>query len=163
MKHEPEAERSGRRAFLRRAGAAASAAVVPGAAATVLPRGEERTGEDAAAIRELYQEYVASFPARSTAPGGDVQLRLLRDPLQVPDTIEIAADGQSARARFHCMMRTARPLAGHAPLLEMARLQGQHWETWWEAGVHELDCVKADGRWEIRQVAYRGGSPVTLR
>jgi len=163
MKNQPDSGKSGRRAFLRGAGAAASAALAPGVAATALAGGEERTREDVAAIRKLYRDYAAGFAAQHADSGVEVQLRLLRDPAQPPDRIEIAAGGQSARAQFHCMVQTSRPLVGNAPLLAMARLQGQHRETWWEAGVHELDCVKADGKWKIRQVAYRRGGLVTLR
>jgi hypothetical protein len=93
-----------------------------------------------------------------------MQLKVLHDPSQLADAIEIAPGGQSARASFHCLVQTATPLVGHGPsLLEMARLQGQQHETSWEAGVHDLDCVKLDGQWTIRQLAYRKTGPVTLR
>lgn len=163
MANRTNSEESGRREFLRGAGAAASAALVPAAAATTPAGHAERTQDDAAAIRRLYQEYAAGFGAQCADSGAAVQLRLLRDPAQPPDTIQVAADGQSARAQFHCMVQTATPLVGQASLLEMARLQGQHGETWWEAGVHEIDCVKVEDRWAIRQLAYRKGGVVTLR
>lgn len=163
MANRANSEESGRRAFLRGAGAVASAALVPATAAAAPGSQMERTQDDAAAIRTLYQEYAAGFGAQCAEPGAAVQLRLLRDPAQPPDTIRVAAGGQTARAQFHCMVQTATPLVGQSSLVEMARLQGQHGETWWEAGVHELDCVKVEGQWTIRQLAYRKGGVVTLR
>jgi hypothetical protein len=163
VKKQADSSNSARRAFLRGAGAVA-AAFVPGAAATVLAGNAGRTHDDAAAIRKLYRDYTAGLPARRAEPGAAMQLKVLHDPSQPEDAIEVASGGQSARASFHCLVQTATPLAGRGPsLLEMARLQGQHHDTSWEAGVHELDCVKLDGQWTIRRLTYRKAGPVTPR
>jgi hypothetical protein len=199
---------SGRRDFLRKSGAAVSAALVPAAPAAFALTEESASGqvgppEDIAAVRKLYQDYAGCvaerafehlrslftkdgeilFNGRRTAvrergfgylqgsasgarpeqSGQEAaQLRLLQDPAEPPDRIVIADDRQSARAAFRCVARIAAPLVGNAPLVEMARLQGQHAETWWEGGSHELDCVKVGDSWKIRRLAYStsvGGRP----
>jgi hypothetical protein len=96
-----------------------------------------------------------------------VQLRLLQDPAQPPESLTVSPDGQSATAQFRCMVETATPLVGDASLLEMARLQGQHSHTWWEDGVYALDCVKAGESWRIRRLTYnragrRDGAEATV-
>lgn len=158
MKHEPDSVKSGRRAFLRGAGAVASAAVVPGASTAAAP-----TPDATAAIRQLYVDYAAGLASQTAIHGTAVQVRMLADPAQPADTIELAADSLSARACFHCVLQTDTPLVGSASLFALARLQGQHHETRWESGAHELDCVKVDGQWQIRTVVFRGTGPFTLR
>jgi hypothetical protein len=155
----------GRRAFLRGTGAAISAALVPAVAA--VDETAETAREDAAPIRQLYRDWAvrvaggrhrefADLFAVDTdpfAPAG--LLRLMRDPAQPPGTIAFAPDGRSAIAQFPCMAQIAVPLRGNGSVVEMARLQGQHAETWWESGIHELDCLKTGAGWKIRSVAYR--------
>lgn len=163
MKNQADSSNGARRAFLRRAGAVA-ATLVPGAAATVLAGNAGRADDDVTAIRKLYRDYSAGLAAQRAEPGAAMQLRVLHDPSQPEDAIEVASGGQSARASFHCLVQTATPLVGRGPsLLEMARLQGQHHETSWEAGVHQFDCVKLDGHWTVRRLTYRKAGPVNPR
>lgn len=177
MKNDQTNAKRGRRAFLRGTGAAITAALAPAAAGAALTGGETRpsaSAGDAAAIRQLYQDYaarLASGPAedlmalftqdgealldrRRFADRETVQLRLLQDPAQPTDSVEVSADGRSARARFHCLAQTAAPLSGNSTVVEMARLQGQYKTTWWEGGVHSLDCVKTRDGWKIRRLTY---------
>ncbi len=90
--------------------------------------------------------------------GREIQTRVLQDHRR--KSIEVAADGMSARGRFACMMRTVRPLAGTGTIVEMARLQGQHASEWMEDGVHELEAVKVAGAWKIQRLVYRSGRRV---
>lgn len=170
---------SGRRDFLRQSGTVVSAILAPAAAGIAHARsgeGERPDGgfhqdseqfarlEDAAAIRELYQDYAAHLTAQAGQPGAQaVQLRLMQDPARRADTIAVAPDRKSATARFHCVAQTAVPLTGEGSLLDMARLQGQYAETWWESGIHELDCVRTGSGWKIRSVAYRTAGPSRAR
>jgi hypothetical protein len=168
MEHANE---RGRRAFLRGTGAAMSAALVP-AVAAVDATAADRTREDAGLIRQLYRDWAAclagqrrreyadlfSAESETCVPGG--LLRLMQDPAQPSETIEFAADRRSAVARFHCLAQIAAPLRGNASVVEMARLQGQHDRTWWESGIHELDCVKTGAAWKIRNLAYRRSTAV---
>jgi NAD(P)-dependent dehydrogenase (short-subunit alcohol dehydrogenase family) len=143
-------QRTNRRNFLKGSGAAVSTALVPATAHAASQVDDTAAGvsrfEDCAAIRKLYRDFVTQQSDH---------LRVLRDPAQEEDTIEFAADGQTAVARFHCLVENAKPLVGDAPFLEMARQQGLHAERWWESGIHELACVKIDGAWRIRTTVYR--------
>jgi hypothetical protein len=132
-------QKTNRRGFLKGSGAVVSSALIPAAAHAASQAG------DSAEIRKLYREFVTRQSDH---------LRVLRDPSHEDDTIQIAPDGNTAIARFHCLVENATPLIGDAPLLEMARQQGLHAEQWWEAGIHELTAVKKDGAWRIEMVAY---------
>lgn len=90
--------------------------------------------------------------------GREMQTRVLQDHRR--KSVEVAADGMSARGRFSCMMKTVRPLAGTGTIVEMARLQGQHAAEWMEDGVHEMEAVKVAGVWKIRRLVYRSGRRV---
>jgi hypothetical protein len=125
--------------------------------------------EDTAAIRELHRAYAALVAAQAPdvlrnlftedaaitkqSPGGTLHVRVLQAP-ESPESITIAADRQSACARFHCLVQTEEPLIGNAPLLEIARMQGNR-NMWWETGTHELDCVRSGDSWKIRRLVYR--------
>jgi hypothetical protein len=169
---------SGRRDFLRRSGTVVSAMLAPAAAGiahagtgeslNIENRLRQNSGqpallEDTAEISKLYRDYAAhlatqashSAPLPQQSGTGIAQLRLMQDPAQQADTITVAPDRRTATAQFHCVAQIAVPLRGHGSLLEMARLQGQHSETWWESGIHELDCVKTSAGWKIRRVVYR--------
>ncbi len=143
----------GRRAFLRGAGGAISAALVarPAAASRLEP-----AADDAALIRGLYRDWAASVSAERPRDG---LIGLMHDPAAPPETIEFGTDAATAVARFHCRAQLSTALVGDASLIEMARLQGQHAETWWESGIHELDCEKTPEGWKIRRVAYQRIGP----
>lgn len=149
-----EKTNAGRRAFLYRSGAAISG--VLGAATVGLAERSPGSSDDVAAIRRLYREYAATIASQTVDPSNTepVHVRLLHDRAAPDDIIVVAPDGQSASARFHCMVQTVQPLVGDARLIEMARLQGNT-TSWWERGVHSLDCVKTGDGWKIQRMVYR--------
>jgi hypothetical protein len=161
--------KSGRRDFLRGSGTVVSAMLVPAAGIAQAGAGENlnnRPGqesgrlallEDAAEIRKLYRDYAVQLATQAGKPGSlpGTPVRVMQDPAQPAETITVAPDRRYATAQFGCMTQIAVPLMGHESLLEMARLQGQHSQTWWESGIHELDCVKTSAGWQIRSVVYR--------
>jgi len=51
-------------------------------------------------------------------------------------------------------VQTVPPLVGEALLIETARLQG-NWTSWWESGIHELECSNTGDEWTIRRLVYR--------
>jgi len=69
--------------------------------------------------------------------------------------VVLAADGASAAARFHCLVRARASLAHDLPLIQMARQQGQASIEWWEAGCFESAYVMTSGRWRIAELCYR--------
>ena len=102
-------------------------------------------------VRRLYVEH---FGRRLTA-GEDAPVHaylLDRSPQQ--DSIEVAPDRKTAKARFHCLIRVEAALTSNLPLIEMARQQGQGIRQWWEGGVFENAYVQEDGVWKIKQLAY---------
>ena len=79
----------------------------------------------------------------------------LLDQTQERDSVEVAPDRQSARARFHCLIHAGARLASPGSLMEMARLQGQGTAEWWEGGVYANAYVRHGGTWKIWRLDYR--------
>jgi hypothetical protein len=155
MKSQSQRPESGRRSFLRRSGAVVSAMLVPAAAGIAhAETGNAGTLEDAAAIRKLYQEYAAGLAQAGPGQGTTI-LRLVHEPGAAGETITLAPDRRSATATFACLAQIAVPLGGSGSLVDMARLQGQHARTWWENGIHELECARTAAGWQIRRLEYR--------
>jgi hypothetical protein len=77
------------------------------------------------------------------------------DPAQREDAVDVAPDRKSAKARFSYSIQVGTPLISDLPLLDMARLQGQGIQQWWEGGVHEAAYVKEGADWKIRRLEYR--------
>jgi SnoaL-like protein len=154
---------SRRRDFLRRS--VVSAILAPPAAgiAHTMAAPEPTSSEDEVEIRQLYRDYTARLATEAgrpdslseASPAEPAPLRLMHDPAQPGETITVSQDRRSASARFPCMAQMAVPLTGDGSLLAMARLQGQYSQTWWEDGIHELDCVRSDAGWKIRDVVFR--------
>lgn len=71
------------------------------------------------------------------------------------DLIELAADGRSAHARFHCAVETQAPIDAEGTLAEMARQQGDGFVHRQEARVLEADYMVLDGRWRIERLRFR--------
>lgn len=71
------------------------------------------------------------------------------------DTIEIAADGQRATARIHCVAEIEAPIEPRCPLVDMAREQGGGIVKRTESAVLENSYVKRDGVWRIERSVYR--------
>ena len=79
----------------------------------------------------------------------------LLDQTQEHDTIEVAPDRRSARARFHCLIHASARLGSQGSMMEMARLQGQGTAEWWEGGVYANAYVRHGGTWKIWRLDYR--------
>jgi hypothetical protein len=151
-----------RRSFIWKAGAALSGALASAAARASTPPAQlpDPGGslEDIDAIRTLHHSFGRSLNERGHADTcGRRFTGLLSDPTRA-DVVELAPDRQSARARFHCLMRGESTLEAASSILEMARLQGQGTRQWWEAGVFENAYVNDGGVWKIQRLAYRAMS-----
>src|SRR5262245_38889578 len=123
-----------RRSFFCKAGGAlgvAAAGAVAGAAAkkpddAAALRQRLATLEDTAAIRELHRAYVAHLnerqyealttlfadPSQALQP---VRECVVVEPTFEHDVVELAVDGNSATARFECVLQAESPLESHWP------------------------------------------------
>jgi hypothetical protein len=105
-------------------------------------------------IRRLYLE---SFRPGLTgkkieaAPGFQVSSE------QHQETIGVAADRRSARARFSYSMQVGTPIISDSQLIKMARLHGEGIMKWWEGGIYEISYVKdvRYGDWKIQRLEHR--------
>lgn len=105
-------------------------------------------------LNRLYrQRFAASHTGKRMAPAPGFELA----PEQLKDRVEISPDRLSARAVFPYSIQVGNALNGNSSLVNMARLQGEGVQTWWEGGVYDIRYVRdaADGSWKIRQLAYR--------
>ncbi len=66
----------------------------------------------------------------------------LLDHMQMQDVVTVAADGQTAKARFRCFMAAGRHKDHGAA------------RQWWEGGLYENDYRKEDGVWKIHVLNY---------
>jgi hypothetical protein len=103
-------------------------------------------------IRRLYAGRFGR--ALSEVPDGPVHL-LQVDWIQPEDAVDVAPDGLTATARFHCLMRVAAWDTTKYPMMDLARAQGQGLLQWWEHGLYEISYVKAGGIWKIGTLSYR--------
>ena len=122
--------------------------------------------ENVDAIRELHQNYASLINAREH----EEVVRLFADPSEAQidesirnlsaddfgehDVIEVAADRNTATARFHCTVQTETAIEPSCPLVEMARQQGEGVLRGSEKRVLEIAYVKEDGAWKIQRSAY---------
>ena len=111
--------------------------------------GRSFLGRDAG-IRALYVGHSESADGIRNEP---VQRSLLDHP-RPEDSIEVAPDRRSARARFSARVQIEAALLSTLPLVEMARQQGQGTLTWWELGVFENDYVRDGTGWKISRLRY---------
>jgi hypothetical protein len=86
-----------------------------------------------------------------TAPGFQVGTE------QQQETIEVATDRGSARARFNYSMQVGTPIISDSQLVKMARLHGEGIMKWWEGGIYEISYVKdvKYGDWKIKRLEHR--------
>jgi hypothetical protein len=97
-------------------------------------------------IRRLYMEHFsAGLTGKKIEPA----------PGHERETIEVATDRKSAKARFSFSMRVGTPLSPDSTLVQMARLQGQGIAHWWESGICESSYVKVGNVWKIKKIEYR--------
>jgi hypothetical protein len=107
------------------------------------------TGKDG--IRRLYCDHFASGRTGrkiEPAPGFEA------DPAQPLDIVEVAADRQTATAKFFYSVQVGAPLTGDSSLVEMARLQGEGIVHWWESGIHDISFEKKENEWRIVRLEY---------
>jgi hypothetical protein len=73
------------------------------------------------------------------------------------ETIEVAADRLSARARFPYSIQVGAPMSTDSQLVQMARLHGGGIMKWCEGGSYEISYAKdvRDGSWKIQRLEYR--------
>ncbi|MGA8768522.1 MAG: hypothetical protein WB559_16005 [Candidatus Acidiferrales bacterium] len=128
--------------------------------------------EDEAAIRELHQTWLRRVNARvdDTTGEGDAATQLFADPKGVafdqavrsiaadhtgqPDSIEVAADGNSAAGRFQCAVEIEATIAQDCTLAQMAHAQGGGFVRRTERRVLKVEYVKASGAWAIAKVEF---------
>ena len=73
------------------------------------------------------------------------------------EVIEVAKDGQTARARFPYSMQVGAPLDDDSVLVQMARLHGEGIRKWWEGGIYDISYLKdiKDGSWKINRLEHQ--------
>jgi hypothetical protein len=103
-------------------------------------------------VRRLYVDY---FGRGFTGGRHGPVHGFLLDHTQTQNAVEIAADRNTAIARFHCLMQARAPVDPDSPHLDMARLQGQDIVQWWEGGIYENTYVKHGSVWKIQRLEYR--------
>lgn len=96
-----------------------------------------------AGARRLYiDRFQKSFTGGKNGPVDG----FLLDHLQAQDIVTVSQDGETAHARFRCLMQAGAHLAtrGERPN-----------QQWWEGGLYENEYVKEDGVWKIKLLDYR--------
>ncbi len=71
------------------------------------------------------------------------------------ETIEVAPDQKSAKARFTYSIQAGHPMDMDSSLVRMARLQGEGIIKYWEGGVCEMALVSDNGSWKIKHLEYK--------
>jgi len=109
--------------------------------------------EDEAAIRKLHQSWLRRVNAGEAGGAQDESIRRISaDCAGVPETLEIAANGQSAIGTFSCAVELETPLDRDSTLAQMAHAQGHGLIRHTERRKLTVDYIKAGGSWEIGQV-----------
>ncbi len=122
--------------------------------------------ENETAIRELHQAWLrrintgaredaAELFADPKRGALDKAVRgLATDHAGASDAITVAADGLSARGRFHCAVDIETTIPRDSTLAQMAHAQGGGSVRHTERLVLKADYVKADGAWSIAKVEF---------
>jgi hypothetical protein len=111
-------------------------------------------------IRRLYCDHFTlglTWKKIEPAPGFEP------DPAQQPDIVEVADDRKTATGQFPYSIQVGTPLTGDSSLVEMARLQGEGIEKWWEGGTCVASYLKVSESWKIRRLEYRAASKADYR
>jgi hypothetical protein len=151
---------STRRMFLK-GGALLAGPIAATSAALALARQRPDDGlnahvnqlEDEAAIRELHQSWL-----RQINSGGSMALidasvrRVTADYLGAADSIEIAADGQTATGRFDCAVDLETMLPDDSTLGQMAHAQGSGMVRTTARRMLTVKYLKIAGAWTIDKV-----------
>lgn len=105
-------------------------------------------------ISRLYRDHFSiNQTGRRMEPAPGVRI----DADHKQHTIEIAADGKSASARFPYSIQAGAPLPDDCVLVQMARLHGEGIRKWCESGVYAITYVKdaQKGNWKIARLEHR--------
>jgi hypothetical protein len=129
--------------------------------------------ENEAAIRELHQAWLRRINTREDDATGAADAatplfadyegatfeqavrRIATDHGGQPDAIEVAADGKSATARFHCAVEIETTIAQDCTLAQMAHAQGGGFVGRTERCVLKVEYVKNSGAWAIAKAAFQ--------
>lgn len=95
-------------------------------------------------VARLYQTW---FQQLFTQGRPGPEYGFLLDHFQMQDIITVAADGQTAKGRFRCL------LAGGTHSSREYQPEGLP-AQFYEAGVYENDYVREDGVWKIKRLDY---------
>jgi hypothetical protein len=105
-------------------------------------------------VRRLYSKrFQSGLTGKKIEPAPGFQ----PDTGQQQDIVEVAANRQSARARFLFSIQIGTPIVSDSQLVKMARLHGEGIRKWWEGGTCEVSYAKdtRTGAWKIRRFEYR--------
>lgn len=164
---------STRRRFFWKAGAALSAPLAIGTAKAAVPEHDEAAADlkslgDIDSIRRLQIDLTSRLNSGTTSTLDDLFVgsadtaalagirRIAPADYGERDLIELAPDGRSAHAKFHCAVETQAPINAEGTLVEMARQQGDGFVRRQEARVLEADYVLQGGRWKIEHLRFIG-------
>jgi hypothetical protein len=151
---------SNRRSFLK--GAAIAAAPVAAAGAATVAVADERHArlarlEAEAQVRAVHQDWLRKVNTGERAEAArlhEAVTRLDTDHAGEPDSITLAADGQRAEGRYHCVVETETPRPLDCTLAQMAAAQGEGMLRHSERRVLKARYVRADEGWAIDTLRF---------
>ncbi len=147
-----------RRAFLK-GGALVAAPVAAAGVGAVVGQREHEAELDRlkaqAAIRDLHQTWLRKVNIGDAAEAARLDKAVVgvaADHQGAPDEIVLAADGQSAKGRFHCVVQTETERARDCTLAQMAHAQGEGRMRSSDRRVLHADYVKTADGWAIGRI-----------
>lgn len=160
--------RTSRRAFFLKGGAVLGAGVATTVGAV---QSQVMEIEDREAIRALHLAWMALIEKQRYEDAGKLfQERARLDPREQAafaqhaayrqgtsrsaDTLTLSEDRLRASATFHTEVEVCKPLLDDCTAAQMARLQGNVAERYWEAGRFDVAYVKVSGAWKITSLRY---------
>jgi hypothetical protein len=156
-----EKTHASRRAFLKGAAIVAGPVGAAGAAAVVgLNEHEAKLQrlQAEAEVRALHQDWLRKVNTgdRTEAARLDKTVTgVAADHSGAPDEIALAADGASAKGRFHLVVETETERPLDSTLAKMAAAQGEGMIRSSDRKVVEAEYVKADAGWAIRRLTLK--------
>jgi hypothetical protein len=155
---------STRRAFVK-VGAVLAAPLAAAAPVAVLAADARKTRlEDQAEIARLHQAWLRRinmgahedaaqlFADPRRARLDEIVRSVLPDHTGEEDSVELAADGLSAKARYACAVEVESALEPDCTLAQMARAQGGGFIRRTERRMLKAEYIKADGAWAIARL-----------
>jgi uncharacterized protein (TIGR02246 family) len=109
-------------------------------------------------VARLYRDHFsAGLTGRKLGPAPGVEA--------APETVRVAEDRESAKARFPYSIQVGAPMRSNSSLVQMARLQGEGIMKWCESGVYEVSYAKCgkNGSWKMTKLEYRVSSKTDYR